>query len=260
MNNRFRKPYKVKKKKSIFKNFYFWLLVIGIAISIFLFYFFCFHSFFQVKEIKIFDNEEVPSQEIISLLEKEITRDILFWESKSIFFVEFKKLEERVLKEFPKIEEVSFGKDYPETITLFVKERKPVAIFEQEGRLFFLDKKGVVFKDASEKKDWLVIKSNERRNVDFGSSLFEEEIMEKILIAEEELVDSDINIVFFDIINYQRFNVLVEEGWEIYFNLEDDVVQQVLNLNLILEKEISPEKRDNLEYVDLRFGNQVYYK
>ncbi len=261
MGKRFRKLHRAKKKKSIFKNFYFWLLIIGIIISIFLFYFFCFHSFFKVKEIRVNDNKEVSAQDIISLVEKETDKDILFFQSESIFFVNLRKAEEKILDEFPKIAEVSLSKNYPDSIVIFVKERKPVAVFEQEGSYFFLDEKGIVFEKISGKDNWLVIKEkNQKREIDFGFNLIDEEKMGKILIASEELSSSKIGIDFIDIVNYYRFNVKTNEGWEIYFNSDGDIEQQALNLTLVLEKEISPERRENLEYVDLRFGNQVYYK
>jgi len=49
------------------------------------------------------------------------------------------------------------------------------------------------------------------------------------------------------------------EGWTVRFNLKGDLDWQVTELRLALEKQISPEKRKSLEYIDLRFS-RVYYK
>jgi len=61
------------------------------------------------------------------------------------------------------------------------------------------------------------------------------------------------------IVSEERLNIAVSEGWEIYFNTEGDLDWQIKELWIVLEKQISPEKRKNLEYVDLRFS-RVFYK
>ena len=50
------------------------------------------------------------------------------------------------------------------------------------------------------------------------------------------------------------------EGWEIYFTQEEDRSWQETKLREVLEKQIPPEKRSRLQYIDVRFGNQAYVK
>jgi len=57
----------------------------------------------------------------------------------------------------------------------------------------------------------------------------------------------------------ERLNIKTSENWQIYFNLESDINLQITKLNLPLKEEISPEKRENLEYIDVRFS-RAYYK
>ncbi len=55
----------------------------------------------------------------------------------------------------------------------------------------------------------------------------------------------------------------LEIGWpgamQIKVSLKDNHEHIAANLALILEKEIG-ERRDEVDYIDLRFGNRVYYK
>lgn len=55
----------------------------------------------------------------------------------------------------------------------------------------------------------------------------------------------------------------LEIGWpdtmRIITTLTDDPKKVAENLALILEKEIG-DRRDKVDYIDLRFGNRVYYK
>ena len=82
----------------------------------------------------------------------------------------------------------------------------------------------------------------------------------QILEIQSDLKELKIGIDLAEIVNQQRVNIRTLEGWEVYFNLEDGVSQQIFNLDIVLKEKISPEERENLEYVDLRFGNQIYYK
>ena len=55
----------------------------------------------------------------------------------------------------------------------------------------------------------------------------------------------------------------LEIGWpgamQLKTSLKDDPQEVAQNLALILEKEIG-DRRDEVDYIDLRFGNRVYYK
>ena len=57
----------------------------------------------------------------------------------------------------------------------------------------------------------------------------------------------------------RRFNAKTAEGWEVYFTPKEDLNWQITELKAVLENEISPERRGNLEYIDLRF-EKIYIK
>jgi hypothetical protein len=93
-----------------------------------------------------------------------------------------------------------------------------------------------------------------------GEKVIDEKILEFILNSDNKLKEElKINIIEFDLLSQERLNVKTEEGWEIYFDLKGDLNWQTEKLTLVLENEIPPEKRGDLEYIDLRF-TRVYYK
>lgn len=93
-----------------------------------------------------------------------------------------------------------------------------------------------------------------------GERIIEKEKLSQILEIQSGLRDLKNEIVLVEVVNSQRINVKTFEGWQVYFNSQNNISEQIFNLNLVLKEKISPEKRRNLEYIDLRFGNQVYYK
>lgn len=256
-----KKSYRVKRKKKILKSRFFWfsllILISFLAVS----YFICFHSFFQIKEVEISGNQKVSSENIKSSVEINLPRKILLSNSKSIFLIDLKKVEESILRKFPQVNRVNFDRDFPSKLIILIEEKKPVAILEKGEDSYFLDQEGVIFEKVLEKRAWLIIKDpNLNQDIGLGEGVIERGKLSQILEIQSELKELKIEISLAEIVNQQRVNVRTLEGWDIYFNLEDDISRQVFNLDLVLKEKISSEQRGNLEYVDLRFGNQVYYK
>ena len=50
------------------------------------------------------------------------------------------------------------------------------------------------------------------------------------------------------------------EGWDIYLNMQKDIEWQITKIETVFLEELSQEKRENLLYIDVRFGDQVYLK
>ncbi len=60
--------------------------------------------------------------------------------------------------------------------------------------------------------------------------------------------------------NAQDFFVPLQEGYMIKVSFGEDANNVVQNLQLVLASDALQGKSDILEYIDLRFGNRVYYK
>jgi len=72
--------------------------------------------------------------------------------------------------------------------------------------------------------------------------------------------DEAIRIVLYNVVSGTRVNVKTSGHWEIYINPKESVEWQVEKLRAVFEKNISPERRGELEYIDLRFGDQAFIK
>ncbi len=94
-----------------------------------------------------------------------------------------------------------------------------------------------------------------------GQRAVEKEKLKQIFEIKSKLKD-DLKILISEasIISGERLNIKAMEGWQIYFNPAKDIKNQISNLILTLREKIPPEDWKNLEYVDLRFENRVYYK
>lgn len=238
---KYRKPYRIKRKKSIWRRQFFRLGVLLLIFFISFSYLLFFSETFQVKKIIVSGEEKISKEEIKKLVEK-----------KNIFLINLGKTRKNILEKFLQIAEIEIDRSFPDTLNILVIERVAVAVWCESEECFLIDKEGVLFEKASPETDWVEI---------FGDKeLLEEKKISQILEIRSKLKeDLDVAIEKAVLVSPKRLDVKTAENWEIYFNLEEDLNWQVQKLGLVLEKQIPPEKRGSLQYIDLRFS-RVYYK
>ena len=272
MIKKYRKPYRIKKKKSIFRNRFFWLGILILIVFIGLFYFLVFSSFFQIKEIKISgnsafaealaDRQKISVENIQEVIEKEIEQRVLFLPTKSIFLADFPKIKAKISETFPQIAQINFKREFPDTLTAKVEERKPTAVFNQEDLYFFLDKEGIIFENTLAEGQLIKIKKAVKaKELKLGDVVLEKELLSSILEIEPKLENNlKIPIEEVLVVSDERINLKTSEGWEIYLNPRGDIEWQLTKLRVDLEEEIPQERRKDLEHIELRFGNFAPYK
>ena len=256
----YRRPHRYKRKKSIFRNRFFWLGILAFIIFGAVFYFLLFSKVFQVEKIIVTGEEKVSKEEIEFLVEKRLASKILFFKTKSIFLVNLKEIRKDILNSFPQIAEVEIRQGFFDAVNIVVIERSGAAVWCQEEDCFLLDNQGVIFEEVLETKPGLVLIKTKPGLGELGETIIEKEKLTQILEIKSKLAESlETFIKEVSLISDERLNVKTSEDWEIYFNLKGDLDWQITELSLVLEKQIPPEKRGELEYIDLRFS-RVYYK
>ncbi len=259
----YRKPYRFKKKKSIFKNRFFWLTILILIILGGIFYLICFSSFFQVRKIEIVGNQKTETEKLLRNIEKKLEKKIFFFPSQSIFLVNLKEINNLLLEKFPQVASVNLKRRFPDALSIEIKEREPVAIFSQQEKNFFIDKEGVIFEEIFQ-EEWEMFKIkklNLGKALNLGEKVVLKEELAQILEFGQKLKeDLKISPIEFLIISEEGINIKTSENWEIYFNPIENTEWQLTKLKAVLEKEIPQEKRKDLEYIDLRFGNFAPYK
>jgi len=254
----FRKPYRIKKKKSIFRSKFLWLTILILIIFGGIFYLLYLSPYFQIKEIKISGNEKVPTEKILSPVQKEIGQKLLFFSTKSIFLVNLSQIKKGILDNFPQIAEVEIKRRLPSSLGIDVSERQGIANFCQEEQCFLLDGEGVIFEEVPKENlsAPLIKKLGEAGPLPkLGGGVMEKELLSKILEINTELKNLEILAKEVLIVSDDRLNVETQEDWEIYFNPKKDLNWQLTKLKAVLEENYLPK-----EYIDLRFGDRAFVK
>lgn len=244
------------------KSRFFLSFVLFLIAFLIIFYLICFYCLFQIKRIEIEGNQKVRTRNIRNLVEVYLSKKIIFWDSRSIFLADLGKIKKEILDHFPQIREVLAQRRFPDELIISVKERRPIGIIRKDDDYFFIDREGVMFEKAdNQESQWLeIIPPDTNKNLKIGEIIIEKKLIWCVAEIEKQLEKKEIPLHSIKIVSRERANALTQEGWEIYFNLDDDISRQIFHLDLVLKKKIPPSKRKDLEYIDLRFGNQIFYK
>ncbi|HUV81120.1 MAG TPA: FtsQ-type POTRA domain-containing protein [Patescibacteria group bacterium] len=254
----YRKLHRYKKRKPVYKNRGLWLGFLILAFSFSLFYFLFLSEFFQIKEVKLAGCRQISQEQLNLLINEKLEKKILFFPSQSIFLADLNAIKKDILERFPGAAKVEIKRIFPETLDFSIIEREGVAVFYWADKYFVLDKEGVIFEEKSSASSvWSQIKVLDfTGEIRLGAKVLEKSDLAAILQIDSELKE-DLNILVeeFVISAGKKLTVSTVKGWEIYFNLQENVEWQLTKLKAVLEEKIPPEKKGDLEYIELRFGN-----
>ncbi|MFA4998819.1 MAG: FtsQ-type POTRA domain-containing protein [Candidatus Paceibacterota bacterium] len=263
-HRQYRSPYKVKKKKPIYKNRFFWLGIFFLILFSSIFYLLFFFQFFQVKNINIEGQNKVSADSIKSLAESKLENKILLFNTKSIFLVRSGEIKEQILSDFPQIAKAEVRRKLPDIIDIKISERVGQTTWCREERCFSLDREGIIFEEIfNVATDTFRIcgGAGDKPDLSLGDKITDEDKLSQVLYLESKLRDRlQTSLAEINMVSDERLNVKTSGGWEIYFNPKEDLNWQLDKLSAVLDKEIPSEKRDELEYIELRFGNLASYK
>ncbi len=151
-----------------------------------------------------------------------------------------------------------------------ITERKSLLLWCSGGPCYIVDEKGYAYSGADfespeiKENNLIRLADISAKPVNPGEKVLDEDYINFILELTEEIKKE----ALIDILDeYQTacraaedLRVKTSAGWDIYFSGQIPAKQSTRTLKTFLEKEMNEEERKNLEYIDLRVENKVYYK
>lgn len=248
------------------KNRVLWDFVLGLIFVISLGYLLFFSPTFKIKEIKIVSPPEISAGELEKSLLSELQRSYFYLLKRDTFFlIRNSAIENEILKQFPQVKKATLKKRFPRSLLLEVEQRKAVFIwcYSEFDECFLVDDQGIIFQEtqdntiSKESLPLVFFKGQKKEILEEVCPIQEmEQILEIQNVFKEKLA---LLITHFTKEGEKMLKVKLSGGCEVYFDLTGDIQLALAKLRLLLEKEISPEKIKNLQYIDLRF-TKAYYK
>jgi len=228
------------------------------------------------QNVSVVGTKTVSSSAIQNFVENKLQQSSHgFISGRNIFVYDFAPLSNDIDANFPTIKDARVTRDTSlgNGLVVTVEERTPYARWCEESTettCFLLDEEGVIFASALGiastslptayvfngplSTSTLTVTTTPYGEV-FGNGHFPG--MNSLL---KSLQDSGVTPLGARIENDTDFSVPLAEGFYLKASYGEDPELLGKNLNLILNSDALKGKQSSLEYVDLRFGNRVYYK
>jgi len=260
-----REKRKRRKRKIAF------LIVSSLIVSaVFITYALFFSGWFSIKQTHISGNKEISEEAVRNSVDEYIQGYYLLNTVRpfsNILFASSEKIEHSLREKFPAIEKINVKKNlFSKNLTIEINEREPAGIWckDSDDKCFYFDNSGVMFKAASKFSGEVILIIEDARIRDFSLSdeFDDKELLEKIDLTKSVL--DELKFIgysnFFLPQNSFEFWIKTKEGWYVYLDKETDISTQLVALKKFLEEKISANRRQALQYIDLRVNNRIYYK
>lgn len=212
-------------------------------------------------------SEERVRSEISSRLQKNVFG---FLPRASYPLVQESDLVAALQNAFPRIRHATVTKYFPDTLMVAVSERSVWGIFcndlaggQEKVSCGYIDTDGFIFESAPHSVGSLILKiRSDQKNIVVPSQAFDPAWVEKLILFRKKFAEAlDISVVAYELSTHisGEIHAITSEGFAVYLNQGDDIISRIETLRTVLAKEIQG-KRNRLQYVDLRFGNKVFYK
>lgn len=221
----------------------------------------------KITNIEVDGTEMVDPQEIKAKVEESITGNLLFFLPRnSILLVSPENLSSLLRKEFARIGSATIKKQYPDKLKISVSERVLWGIIcsqNQEGNCMYIDTTGFGMESAPQSSGTLILKIK----TDQGLLPENTQVLDPALVEQMKYIaENTQKIIASPVVEFalstqtpDEFKVRVAEGFSLLFAREGGLENSFSVLKKVLESEVK-DKRPRLDYIDLRFGNKVFFK
>lgn len=238
-------------------------------------------STFQIQTIEVLGEPVVGTQEIKDVISQQLAkRRWLIFSQRNIFFFSPKRAERALARQYGE-DYLTVKKKYFQTVIVSVNADISRIIWSANQQTFYLDTNGVALREAADPQSTVELSQGTtevvRTQNQFGDHpLVFDESGTAVVIGQAatspQLVEfittvtaavrarADFEIAHYTIMSpYADWLTLQTiSGWAAYFKTTDSAEAQVSRLLMVLAQKVTD--RSKLEYVDLRYGDKVFYK
>jgi len=217
-----------------------------------------------VSDVTVSGARHLVPESLTNAVQSHLTSDRFELFSRANMFLYPKRtIEADLAQEFPRIKTVSVAREslLASALVVAVEERSPYASWCTESECYVLDARGFIFAEKSE--------TTEREYTFYGGlagtqSPIGQVFLEGRLHGVVALLDALKNAGFppqsFSVTNEKDFAITLASGQQLLGSFEKSNEEFLRNLTTTLQAESLQGKFETLQYIDLRFGNRVYYK
>ena len=229
-------------------------------------WFCCFSTYFAISAIDVIGAEKISIQDIKELARQQTKhRRFLFGSQKNLFFLNANELI-KTLNEQYCLDNIVIKKKLPGILIIKFKEKIYSVIWHQLDKYYYIDEAGNIIIETNpleiKQKNYPLIDyqgggkivdkkiDGQNDNINFIIKLFNEFKKAKYgFKIERFIINNELNTV----------KMIINQGPEVYFNTREDLEKQVTKLLVLINEKLKDDFNEKT-YIDLRYGDRVYYQ
>ncbi|MFA6428367.1 MAG: FtsQ-type POTRA domain-containing protein [Candidatus Buchananbacteria bacterium] len=218
---------------------------------------------FNLTNLEIKGNRKITTNQLWQLFNEQKQQNWLgLFKQENYFLFSSKKLSQKIINSL-EVSQAEVEKKFPNQLKISLVERA-ISLKLRVGETgYYLDPKGLVFAKLPYTQletgpALLVVDTTDELTLE--SSPLSAEMFAFIMGANRQLRQNGLEIVNFNLkeLSDRDLKVITKEGWYVLLDVREDLVRQTNNLKLLLQNKLT--ERTNLQYIDLRFGDKIFYK
>lgn len=254
-----RKKQKVKKIKGALIVTGFFLVLIGFIFLLRL-------PQIQIQNVKISGNVFVDTSEIEQKTNTILQKNIAWIIPKRNIFLFSKRELEQQLKQNPAIVSVKIRKDFFQTLTIDITEHEKEMLYctsFEKTECYYINKKGFLYAQVEGLiiPEQEIILYTEQGIKKLKDTIIEEKTYTDIMLFVKNTARQEIKIREVYIKSDGVVEFKTADQTRFITSIFDEFKKDFANLVALFEKQvITKEQLQQIDYIDLRFGNKVFYK
>ena len=266
---------RLRRRKELIKK-----AIIASAISFFAvatFIFIVNLSSLRIEKTVVFGTNILKEDDVLEVINVGISGKYFFLIPKnSIFFYPKEGIKNALLNKFGRIEAVYPALDNGNVLVVSISEHSPKYLWcgdkkieenNASGNCYFMDKTGLIFvksPDFSSNVFFTFYGPLASTTEPIGARIFSVEEFERVVYFKDSISEIGFKSKAFAVLNDGDYEFNLSPSGKILFNTKNDFTKSLDNIllaitSLPLSDEIKT-KLDSLLYIDVRFGNKVFYK
>ena len=229
-----------------------------------------FSGLFALNTITVISSVEQNKAEVEGYIQRAIKNKKL---SQNTLFFSLGDVKKNILEQNPSIADIRIHRSLPHSVELQIIDRTRAGIWCSDAieterymqellECFYYANDGVIFQRAPNTSQGFLIREirdKRHKGAQLGDQVLTEQDIQDVDILHAALMLSVEGVSYITIVDDYEMHAGFQRGWETYFSRQDPFVRQVENLGVVLDKHIKNNRRF-LEYIDVRYGNKIFYK
>ena len=229
---------------------------------------------FTVQAIQVQGTEQLDPALIQSYVGSVIDDGSYHFLSRSNIFLYPKVvIEKGIVESFPRVKTATVSRDgmFGQNVTVAIVERAPLAQWctsTAQSDCYAMDDQGYIFSTAASSTDTVRFAqpylftggiATDTTSV-IGQTFAPGHVPGILALLHLLIQNDDLTPVSVDVQDDQDFSIMFSQGFLLKASYGEDANALARNIQLVLGSDVLKGQQENLEYIDLRFGNRVYYK